>query len=337
MSSIHILGAGAIGLLHAHLSEERYLMGYTDPVLLLRPATFKLFIDGGRFVRLENAAHVPTEHGLVEKCSMNAEAIQENNKTPMDLLLVCTKAQNTKDAIQSIQPRIRSSTSVILLQNGVAGVRDELRTVLPPLDAGGPRVFMGSTTHGVWMRDRFSPVWAGQGQTIIGSPDCTEIPNSEAFDTLQRAGIKFVPWPVMNEQLIRKLVVNSCLNPLAALFGLPNGGFLGQRGVDLIMRLCEELAPLIDLMHIGYKPTVDELVNIVLHVADATKSNKNSMLADIESGRRTEIDYILGYWLAKARERGARADILAFLYQMMKLKEEVSVGAYSRVVSNNVK
>ncbi|KAI8586671.1 ketopantoate reductase PanE/ApbA C terminal-domain-containing protein [Geranomyces variabilis] len=317
--SLHILGAGAIGLLHAHQ------LSHLNPTLLLRPAAFQAFTQCGHRIKVRTATRDASATTTIARAENLADP--QNSSRPISTLLVCTKAQDALPAIQAVRTRLAPNSSVVLLQNGVLGVMDELRAA----DASGVgrplRVFAASTTHGVWLSDRFSPVWAGQGETLVGGPefDANTPDNPLAFLS---PVFQSLPWPQMHHKLVRKLVVNACLNPLAAIFGVPNGALLHTKGRDLIAKICAEVAPLISLVlptSTAHPPPLpDELIADVLKVADATATNTNSMLADIQHGRATEIDYILGYWLRIARENGHRADVLSFLYDMVKMKESAT-------------
>ncbi|KAJ3150110.1 hypothetical protein HDU86_006734 [Geranomyces michiganensis] len=329
-ASLHILGVGAIGLLHAHL------LRHLNPTLLLRPAAFQAFTQCKHTIQVQKTTR---DSPAVSTTTAHAENLDVHNHcsssaSTITTLLVCTKAQDTLPAIRSIRSRLAPNASVVLLQNGVLGVMDELSAAA---DIGPLRVFAASTTHGVWLRDRFSPVWAGEGETLVGGPDDsndndnsnssrgTHEPSSPV-PSLFSPVMQTLPWPQMHDKLVRKLVVNTCLNPLAAIFGVPNGVLLHPRGRDMITKLCFEVAPLIPLVlptntATCPPPSPEELIADVLKVAQATAANTNSMLADIQHGRATEIDYILGFWLRKARENGRRADVLSFLYDMVKMKE----------------
>ncbi|PNW84904.1 hypothetical protein CHLRE_03g163350v5 [Chlamydomonas reinhardtii] len=65
----------------------------------------------------------------------------------------------------------------------------------------------------------------------------------------------------------------------------------------------------------------------VCAVAEATAGNRCSMLADVEAGRRTEVDYLTGWVLAAAAARGLDpagvAPTNCTLYELVKAKEEV--------------
>lgn len=71
----------------------------------------------------------------------------------IDSLIVCTKAQTTCSAIKPIVDRLRPSSVITLLQNGM-GVYDELCARFWPEPSLRPQFILGTTTHGVTPGDR---------------------------------------------------------------------------------------------------------------------------------------------------------------------------------------
>jgi len=98
----------------------------------------------------------------------------------------------------------------------------------------------------------------------------------------------------------RKLAVNSLLNPVCALLGVPNGGFAAAaRGAPFQRRvaaLADEAARALACRLPGEAATwgARELLERAEAVAAATAANTNSMLADMRAGRASEAPFING-------------------------------------------
>ncbi|VDZ80488.1 2-dehydropantoate 2-reductase [Salmonella bongori] len=97
-----------------------------------------------------------------------------------------------------------------------------------------------------------------------------------------------------------KLAVNCVINPLTALWSCPNGEL--RHHPDEIKGICEEVAAVIERE--GYHTSADDLRYYVEQVIDSTAENISSMLQDVRAMRHTEIDYITGYLLKRARVHG---------------------------------
>jgi hypothetical protein len=96
----------------------------------------------------------------------------------------------------------------------------------------------------------------------------------------------------------RKLAVNCTINALTAVHGCPNGALLepGAAG-DEFAALCAETATVLEAL--GQHAIAAELPATAAEVARRTATNRSSMLQDALARRRTEIDYINGFWRAR--------------------------------------
>ena len=100
--------------------------------------------------------------------------------TPIDILLITTKAHHTRIALGPHAKRITESTLSIFLQNGIGAV-DSVRDILCTT-----RVVLGTTTQGV---ERIQPdqvQWRFNGETLF-SPEPPTILSSEESDVLAGA------------------------------------------------------------------------------------------------------------------------------------------------------
>lgn len=90
---------------------------------------------------------------------------------PIDSLIVCTKAQGTSNVVGAVADRLRPSSVITLLQNGM-GVYDELCAKYWPDPGLRPQFILGTTTHGVTPGGRFGSVLhmtkPGEGALKLG-------------------------------------------------------------------------------------------------------------------------------------------------------------------------
>ncbi|KAF9469856.1 ketopantoate reductase PanE/ApbA C terminal-domain-containing protein [Collybia nuda] len=154
--------------------------------------------------------------------------------------------------------------------------------------------------------------------------------------------------PIAEIQTIlrRKLVVNAIINPLTALMGCRNGDILNTAASHRLMqRICQEASDVYaaqvkagsqtwldsltsqgmstENVAIGRLPralTRPMLEEEVLRVAKATKGNISSMLADIQHGRTTEIDFINGYLLKLGSTYHIEMPATATLLNLVKMR-----------------
>ena len=71
----------------------------------------------------------------------------------------------------------------------------------------------------------------------------------------------------------------------------------------------------------GFHTSPESLLFYVNQVIDLTAENISSMLQDIRALRHTEIDYITGFLLKRARAHGIPVPENTHLYELVKRKE----------------
>lgn len=139
---------------------------------------------------------------------------------------------------------------------------------------------------------------------------------------------------------LEKLAVNCIVNPLTVLLDARNGALLYNYALTRTMRLLlSEISLVIrTLPELQYIPNVQSrfdpgrLETIVVGVANKTKDNISSMLADTRVGRQTEIDYINGWIVKRGEELGVRCLMNYMIMQMVKGK----AGMIAREVGEGV-
>ena len=97
-----------------------------------------------------------------------------------------------------------------------------------------------------------------------------------------------------------KLVANAVINPLTALYDVPNGRISADPALrEQATQLCEEADQVLRQLDPAWP---GHSLDNVLTVARATAGNTSSMRADRQRGAQTEIDAING-WLVQQADR----------------------------------
>lgn len=226
-----------------------------------------------------------------------------------ELLLVTLKAWQVSGAVKNIQALLPEPCPILLLHNGM-GTLEELRGLPQPL-------LRGVTTHAA-KRDGTVIVHVAGGITHIGpgSPESGAL--SDLAEMLHQA-LPDVAWH--NDVLAacwQKLAANCVINPLSALHDCLNGELIAWP--EQIARLCDEVAAVMERE--GVHTSARQLQDYVSAVIASTAQNVSSMLQDVRAQRRTEIDYITGYLLQRARAQGIAVPENTRLYEQIKRKEQ---------------
>lgn len=220
-----------------------------------------------------------------------------------DWVLVLVKAADTADAARTA--RAMAPRGVLSLQNGLTG--DVLATACGAIPAD-----QGITTEGAF-RDGQRVVPSGAGETLLP-------PGFEAVAAaLAAAGFSARIEPDIAAARLAKLLVNVAINPLAALFRVPNGALLEAPHRVLLDALVDEAWPV--LSAVGLQLDAAAARARVHAVATATAGNRASMLQDVLAGRRTEIDAITGTLLAMAAAQGIQVPTHQAVFTLVKRLE----------------
>ncbi|EOC1534029.1 2-dehydropantoate 2-reductase [Cronobacter turicensis] len=225
-----------------------------------------------------------------------------------ELLLVTLKAWQVSDAVSTLATRLPAASPILLLHNGM-GTLDELRAVQQPLLAG-------VTTHAA-RREGNLVIHVACGTTHIGPVTPSAQDYSRLAELLQQA-LPDVAWhDNVNVSRWIKLAANCVINPLTALYNCPNGELRARQ--DEVRDICAEVA--LVMQREGHHTSPESLLYYINQVIESTAANISSMLQDVRQQRHTEIDYITGYLLRRARAHGLTLPVNSRLYEQIKRKE----------------
>jgi 2-dehydropantoate 2-reductase len=296
----YVLGAGSLGQLWAALLHR----GARPVCLVLRTQE--------RIEEYRRAGGI-TLHEEYGWGRLTPPAVSTAGAT-MRRILVATKAHQTMDALEPYAALRDNSLSIAILQNGM-GVAEEVQARFP-----SAWVYDLVTMTSAWREAPFDVHRAGRGKTFVGrhtapgggEDDASMIARSLTVPGLEvefSADIRAAQW--------RKLVVNCVINPLSAILEIRNGQVpTDARALKVMNALCEELATVATAE--GITLTAQDVLVKVESVCRITADNYNSMLQDVRAGRPTEIDYINGYVLARARALGIACPANQALYDDIK-------------------
>ena len=153
---------------------------------------------------------------------------------PKDIVLLTTKANDCVQAATEVLPLLRDASVLVSLQNGIS--EDRLAEVVGRARVIGCVVHMGATMHGPGELEMTS-----EGEFVIGNIDNKPDPRLALLQEMLGAMTSTrISGNIMGE-LYSKLIVNSCINSLGSIAGLPLGRLLASRRArDLFIGIMEE-------------------------------------------------------------------------------------------------
>lgn len=206
-----------------------------------------------------------------------------------DLVFIATKSYDIKSVIPFVE---RLTCPVMFLQNGMDHMKwkQQLRHPL-----------FGVVEHGAMRVGPFEVRHTGKGRIRYGD---------QLIPSLTMEQLRFEFEPDMESVLLTKLFINVVINPVTAYYGVENGRLLEAPYRQEARQLFDEMQMIFPQHAITYAE--------IERVMQNTSKNRSSMLRDLEYGRQTEVEPILGYALRQATVRTPR---LSFYYDQIKQKE----------------
>jgi 2-dehydropantoate 2-reductase len=245
------------------------------------------------------------------------EAASQGTGDPYDYIVVCSKA------IPSTVPKLIApvvtfgKTAIVLVQNGV-GIEEEYRVAFPENPIVSAVVYLPATQRpaGVIKHGEIAKLEVGS------YPSSAQNGPAEAFVRLvQAAGGTAEFYDDVQPKRWVKLLVNASWNPICALTLSKDTDVLGScsEAADVLLAVMIEIRNIAEAY--GYQITKEE-VDFQLGRAQA-RIPKNagiepSMLQDVQSGRRIEVEAIVGNPVRLGKEKCIRCDRLEMLYVLAK-------------------
>lgn len=292
---IAIIGGGAIGLLFAH-----YLSIDHDVTI---------------YVHKQEQADLISAKGLVTE--REGHSIKTKQKALLfkdwhgeeDMTIVAVKQYHLADLLPMLKKGQTTKSSILFLQNGMGHLK-----WIKQLDKAN--VYVGTVEHGSLKISGNQIVHTGIGITKMA---IFSEPSAAGLNKADLAGNIDFPFEWKTDyqlMLSEKLLVNAVINPLTAILKVKNGDLVDNPDYfQVLTRLYNEVS---DILQVSNKA---EGLSHVQKVCANTAANFSSMYKDLENGRKTEVDAILGYLLERAEELKCEAPITALFYSMVKGKE----------------
>ncbi|MGO4732037.1 ketopantoate reductase family protein [Paenibacillus sp. 2KB_22] len=312
---IDIVGAGALGLLYG----GKLLMAGNQVRFWTRTTAQAdlLSLDGVTIMERDEEIHILPDQ-------IQAKPISELTDTwknlPGEWLLLMVKQTGIDDFIHEISPLQDHMLNIACFQNGM-GHLEKLQAALSK-----SLLCSAVTTEGA-KRAQSQVTRAGAGETRLGSRNIhigasISIEEERIYTLsrlLQQAGFDCTVSNEIDKLIYRKLLINAIINPLTALWRIPNGELIINEDRKKLMRkLYDEILVIFSASEIKLD---EDLWEQLISVCRSTATNTSSMLADVLAGRGTEVGSINGHIVRMAQKSGLAApthEILLHLIQGMQ-------------------
>ena len=290
-----VFGAGAVGLgLSSFLLQADHrvhLVGKEQTVVALRKNGLKRQgIFGPAFF---------TPQQLTASSNL-----AETGRETFDFYLVCTKSFDTENSARQLKSEstlAHQKSPIVLCQNGW-GNADTFSRFFPPKQVYNARVITGfirPEPHVVDVTVHAQPVHLGS--LFDGNATRLQL----LADALSLGGLPSAVTDDIGKDLWAKMLYNCPLNALGAVLQVPYGHLGEEENSRVIMeRIVREVFQVMQgLGHASHWQSAgDYLKNFYEHLLPSTYSHESSMLQDIRTGRKTEIEALNGVIVREGRK-----------------------------------
>jgi 2-dehydropantoate 2-reductase len=288
-----VLGAGAIGSYYG--------------ALLSRGATVQL-IGRKDHVDAINAEGLVVSGALEGRFLIRASTRLEN--VPQgSLIMLTTKTHDSETAVRGVREIFKPDTTILVLQNGF-GNEALVRALVDPR----VEVVRGLASSGVefLVPGKIEVKFTGQ-TVLLKTPTGERI--KRVFDS---CGLETRLAERMDVEIWRKLTLNCVINPLTALFRVPNNEIAKDSLLEVRRRIIDECVCVVKGEGVALDPSIAEEVESTL----ALYSNRSSMCQDIIKGKRTEIDFLNNKISELGRKHGVPTPINDTLTALIRFMED---------------
>lgn len=270
---IAIIGAGSLGLLLSSYLAQRH-----DVTLYVR-RNAQLQMIAAKGVEL-------WKHSVFSERNMiRVKPISELQDA--DCTFICVKQPEIEEVITLLMSKDHHGT-LVFLQNGASHIAYLQQFSRP--------VVIGIVEHGASRMSDYQVNHLGEGQIKLApySEITTIFPLVQALHSEAFPFLAAHDWQTLIKE---KLLVNAVINPLTALFDVPNGMIVTNPYLKKIAKnLTLETATILQIKKTKAWQYVQE-------IAQKTAHNTSSMRADIKAARKTEIEAITGYIIKEAEHK----------------------------------
>ncbi|WP_044893866.1 2-dehydropantoate 2-reductase [Bacillus alveayuensis] len=285
-----IVGGGAVGLLIAAYLHRMYdVTLYTrrqSQADLLNKSGLRWIKDGKEKTFFVKAKHI------------------EQSEIDDDVVFITVKQYDLPKLALSAN-KLQNIPTIIFLQNGMGH--------LPLLNQFcNQNIVLGVVEHGALKYDDRTVEHTGEGKISLAVWK-GEIGGAQCFIEQPSSHFPFLLKKDWYEMLAMKLAINAVINPLTALLRVRNGQLLEVNEYRSMMRLLFD-----EIQGVLSFPNEQQAWDNIVHVCKKTANNRSSMLKDIEQGRQTEIDAILGYIIEKGKSMNKQTPLCEFLLHAVK-------------------
>lgn len=251
-----------------------------------------------------------------------------------DYVFLATKTFDIEKPVKAVLSKLSPKGLIVSMQDGYC--EETLARLI-----GSDRVVGAVVAWGATLNSNGVAEMSAKGEMIIGKLNGADDPR---LDNLQYLLNSIVPTRVVtniNEQIYSKLIINSCVTTLGAITGLKVGALITDKKLrNTFIQIIKEAIKVANSLKIEIPEYAGKLnyyrlvrgkslyhrvrKHLRIRIFGIKYRNvKSSGLQSLERGEKTEIDYLNGYILQRAKEMGIAVPVNQRLVEMV---HEIELG-----------
>ncbi len=303
MKRIVVLGAGAVGCFFGGMLAR----AGKEVLLIARENHVNAIKKNGLFMECQSFQ----EHVVIEASSSIKDIADA------DLILCCVKSPDTERVMHEIKDLIKPDALILSLQNGVDNAERISQVV--PNPAISAVVYVATGMGGDGHVKHF-----GRGELIIGQVSGHENIAAELEQICDLFLSAQIPCSVssnIQRELWLKFLVNCSYNGISAIGQITYGEMVQQESIQqLIKDLTDEFLLVADQEGINISLAEAQMVNE--QIAKTMSGQRSSTAQDLLRHKPTEIDYLNGLIVRKAKQHGLDVPNHQAIYALVKMIEQ---------------
>jgi 2-dehydropantoate 2-reductase len=300
-----IVGSGAVG---GYMGATLARAGY-DVTFVARGAHLTALREKGLTVR--------STTGDFDEFTVTARAEERPERVPAsDLVIFAVKNYSNPGALPLLKAIVRSGEAVLTLQNGVDSVDEIARAV------GAERVLGGSTYVATALSAPGLIEQTGTHRRVVfgevgGDRSAVSQRVRQAHEAFAAADIQSEPVADARVPIWEKFCYLAPFAAFTAAARVPIGPLWSDPGTrQTIVQGFHEVEALSRAEGVTLpEGTVDRIISYVDSIPGTTRS---SMLIDLQQGKPTEVDSLVGAVVRRGSIRGVPTPIMSALYAVLK-------------------
>lgn len=300
---IAVTGAGAMGSLFG----GRLAMAGNDVTMIaVSPATIETINRDGIVLDDEAGRHV---------IPVKAKRAEDMGEKP-DLIILFTKTLSSRAALDGARHYIGEGTYILTLQNGLGNIE------LISEYVGRDRIIAGVTNYASDSKGPGKISSAGSGYVKIMTADLRRSEFlDKVFRTFSDAGFHISIVDDIYTAIWEKAGFNAAINAVTAVCRVPCGGVGSvEEGRRLAAKIAEETAMVANAY--GVKASAESIIRNLENSYIAHKDHFTSMAQDVQKKKKTEVEFINGGIVKKAREKGIEVPYTEAVYDLLRIIED---------------